>query len=138
MYVAVASTSTIYQYWQLLQTSKCTVRPDYSACLLIHITKDTRLKTDPFLVQSQLHATTRHESILRRLAGPPIRPRPRSKFKAKTRWTLVKKKVDDLGSPSAGRKDGNDKGGQGGGRHGRKRSDELQVRAFPNHHTPPP
>ncbi len=43
----------------------------------------------------QLHATVRQENILKRLAGPPIRPRPRSRAKAKARWTLVKKKVDE-------------------------------------------
>lgn len=43
----------------------------------------------------QLHATVRQENILKRLAGPPIRPRPRSHAKAKARWTLVKKKVDE-------------------------------------------
>ena len=43
----------------------------------------------------QLHATARQETILKRLAGPPIRPRPRSRAKAKARWKLVKKKVDE-------------------------------------------
>lgn len=66
----------------------------------------------------QLHATTRQESILKRLAGPPIRPRPRSRAKAKARWTLVKRKLtDEMGSP------GGEKGNSGGGKHLRKKSD---------------
>jgi hypothetical protein len=43
----------------------------------------------------QLHATVRQENILKRLAGPPIRPRPRSRAKARARWTLVKKRFDE-------------------------------------------
>jgi len=37
----------------------------------------------------QLHRTSRQENILKKLAGLPIRPRPRSQAK-KARWTLVK------------------------------------------------
>ena len=39
----------------------------------------------------QLHSTARQETILKRLAGPPIRPRPRPNApKPKARWTLVR------------------------------------------------
>jgi len=38
----------------------------------------------------QLHSTVRHESILKKLAGAPIRPRPRARMKPKASWTLVK------------------------------------------------
>ena len=50
----------------------------------------------------QLHATARQENILKRLAGPPIRPRPRSRAKAKARWKLVERRVDARGGGASG------------------------------------
>ena len=50
----------------------------------------------------QLHATVRQENILKRLAGPPIRPRPRSRARAKARWKLVKKRADESGGGARG------------------------------------
>ena len=51
------TTGNSYQYSRLLQIyHKCTARPDYSDCLLIHVTKYThtrRLATDPFRFHSQ-------------------------------------------------------------------------------------
>ena len=68
----------------------------------------------------QLHATVRQENILKRLAGPPIRPRPRSRAKARARWTLVKKRVDE-----------NNAGGGAKGARGLSQNREGQRRTSP-------
>ena len=55
---SIASTSNVYQYWQLLRIyHKCTVRPDYYDCSarIPRLFTHTRHgKTDTFLLQKQL------------------------------------------------------------------------------------
>jgi hypothetical protein len=72
----------------------------------------------------QLHATVRQENILKRLAGPPIRPRPRSRAKARARWTLVKKRFDENNAGGGAK-------GLPRGREGERATREGQKRTSP-------
>ena len=85
----------------------------------------------------QLHSTVRQENILKKLAGPPIRPRPRGNAKTRARWALVRaasrsrspSRRPKLGAEDAKTGTGAGKGaGTGAGKGGGMRT----VRSFDN------
>ena len=97
-------------------------RASCSSAALIHslVVKNLTSRLHSSTFWEQLHTTVRQENILKKLAGPPIRPRPRPAKGQGKAWKLVRGSLQKKKERQK-KKDGSDNlvHDQGGRRHGR-------------------